>query len=97
MHLSKFSSKCTAYSNTDWSAYSLTCFVQVEEWAKAPPSEEAMELDLEKPTNGYGANLNVDTSAHEEEESAFEAVQEPPPQMSANPFTGGQTSNPFRQ
>ena len=72
-------------------------FIQVQEWAKADPAEENVEMDIEKPKNGYGANMNVDTSLPEEQETMLE---EPPPsyqQASANPFTAGQASNPFRQ
>ena len=89
-------------------------FYQIQDWAKAPPEHETMEMDLEKSGNGYGANLNVDTSQTPqaggqlpEENSALMAGQQQagagaaayPDQhaKSANPFTSGQTSNPFRQ
>ena len=69
---------------------------QVQDWAKAKPTDENFEMDLEKPTSGHGANINVDTSLHQEEEES--TLQEPAPQLqTANPFTQQQTSNPFRQ
>ena len=68
----------------------------MQEWAKAPPEDETMEMDLEKPTNGYTTgNLNVDTS--QQEETALAPPDYATATGSANPFTAGQTSNPFRQ
>ena len=37
-------------------------YIQIQDWAKAAPEVETMEMDTEKAGNGYGANLNVDTS-----------------------------------
>jgi len=74
------------------------CFAsgEVQEWAKAPPEDETMEMDLEKPTNGYTTgNLNVDTS--QQQETALAPPDYTTATGSANPFTAGQTSNPFRQ
>lgn len=84
------------------------CFAsgEIQEWAKATPTEEHMEMDLEKPTTGYGANLNVDTSLQDGAVDGFNAERQgmlDPAQQaaaaapSANPFTAGHTSNPFRQ
>ena len=69
----------------------------MQEWAKAPPEEEHMEMDMEKPSNG-AANPNVATREEDEEEEAMLSAQQPAQraQASANPFTGGQASNPFR-
>jgi len=72
------------------------CVVQVQEWAKAPPEEEHMEMDMEKPRNG--ANPNVATREEEEEETMLPTSNQPAQssERSANPFTAGQASNPFR-
>jgi len=74
--------------------YAVFASGEIQEWAKATPAEENVEMDLEKPVGGYGANINVDTSL-QEQETMLE--QEPAHQPSANPFTAGQKSNPFRQ
>ena len=72
----------------------MTLFMfQVQDWAKAPMEEEQMEMDMEKPSNG--ANPNVATMEEGEEEEAMLAAPQPA-QRSANPFTAGQASNPFR-
>jgi hypothetical protein len=69
--------------------------MQVQEWAKAPLEEEQMEMDMEKPSNG--ANPNVATRDEEEEEEGQAMLDtNQPAQRSANPFTAGQASNPFR-
>jgi hypothetical protein len=71
--------------------------MQVQEWAKAPPEEEHMEMDMEKV--GNGANPNVATREEEEEEDTMLPAASQPaerPERSANPFTAGQASNPFR-
>ena len=82
------------------------CFAsgELQDWAVPPPANETMEMninkDLEMPGNGcgYGANPNVDTEMDEQstmlEQTEYEATAH---QQSANPFTGGQQSNPFRQ
>ena len=83
--------------------YALFASGELQDWAKAAPCDETMEMnnDFEKPNNGnaYGANPNVVTE-YEEQQNFVQ--QEPSDysggqgQPSANPFTSGQ-NNPFRQ
>ena len=75
---------------------------EVQDWAKAPPGTEEVEMDApgEKPANGYAANLNVDTSLYEERQQTVDygAVENNAVNtnnVSANPFTGHAASNPF--
>jgi len=83
--------------------YALFASGELQDWAKAAPCDETMEMnnDFEKPNNGnaYGANPNVVTEYEEQqnfvqqEASDYSGGQGQP---SANPFTSGQ-NNPFRQ
>lgn len=82
--------------------YAIFASGELQDWAKAEPSEEKMEMnnDFEQPNRGYGygANPNVDTGSAEPPPS-YEEVQPLQQQQaapSANPFTSGQ-NNPFRQ
>jgi ACS family sodium-dependent inorganic phosphate cotransporter-like MFS transporter 6/7/8 len=71
---------------------------EVQDWAKAPPGTEEVEMDApgEKPANGYAANINVDTSLYEEPMMATDsAANYGTVNVSANPFTGHAASNPF--
>jgi hypothetical protein len=87
--------------------YAIFASGEIQDWAKAPPETETMEMDTEKAGNGYGANPNVDTSMIQQtadpatessslmqDQGASEAQAA---RSSANPFTSGNTSNPFRQ
>ena len=84
--------------------YALFASGELQDWAKADPCEEKMEMnnDFEKPSNGnaYGANPNVVTGYEEEQnfvqQNASDYGNTGQSQPSANPFTGGQ-NNPFRQ
>ena len=52
-----------------------------------------MNLDLEKPNNGVGANPNFDTGADEQTSMIDQADYGATSNQSANPITSGQTSN----
>ena len=79
--------------------YGIFASGEVQDWAKAPPGTEEVEMDApgEKPANGYAANINVDTSLYEEpppyEAANYGTVSTA--NVSANPFTGHAASNPF--
>merc|ERR1711981_1284504 len=79
--------------------YAIFASGELQDWAVASPSEEKMEmnLDLEKPNNGVGANPNFDTGADEQTSMIDQADYGATSNQSANPFTTGQQSNPFRQ
>jgi len=79
--------------------YAIFASGELQDWAVASPSEEKMEmnLDLEKPNNGVGANPNFDTGADEQTSMIDQADYGATANQSANPFTTGQASNPFRQ
>jgi len=80
--------------------YAIFASGELQDWAVASPSEEKMEmnLDLEKPNNGVGANPNFDTGGADEQTSMIDqADYGATANQSANPFTTGQASNPFRQ
>merc|ERR1719357_1091238 len=79
--------------------YAIFASGELQDWAVAGPGEETMEMnmDLEKPSNGVGANPNFDAAA-DEQTSMMESVDYgATSNQSANPFTTGQKSNPFRQ
>ena len=85
--------------------YAIFASGELQDWAKATPQDEVMEMDkdFEKPSGGYGygANPNVDTDGGHAEappsyDDASQQQYQPVPQQSANPFTSGQ-NNPFRQ
>lgn len=82
--------------------YALFASGELQDWAKAPNVDDKMmmDVDMEQPSGGggYGANPNVETQKEEqtsmmEPESAYGSSVT----LSANPFTAGQASNPFRQ
>jgi len=79
--------------------YAIFASGELQDWAVDPPTEEKMEmnLDLEKPNNGVGANPNFDTGADEQTSMIDQADYGATSNQSANPFTTGQKSNPFRQ
>ena len=76
--------------------YAIFASGELQDWAVAAPSEEKMEmnLDLEKPNNGVGANPNFNTGADEQTSMIDQADYGATSNQSANP---DQTSNPFRQ
>ena len=84
--------------------YALFASGELQDWAKAEPKEETMEMnnDFEKPNNGYayGANPNVVTGGQEQQSflqgETVDYSDGGSAQPSANPFTSGQ-NNPFRQ
>ena len=80
--------------------YALFASGELQDWAKAEPKEETMEMnnDFEKPNNGYGANPNVVTGQEQSflQGETVDYSDGGPAQPSANPFTSGQ-NNPFRQ
>ena len=81
--------------------YALFASGELQDWAKAEPKEETMEMnnDFEKPNNGYGANPNVVTGQEQQSFLQGDTVDYShggSAQPSANPFTSGQ-NNPFRQ
>merc|ERR1712038_1756905 len=84
--------------------YALFASGELQDWAKAEPKEETMEMnnDFEKPNNGYayGANPNVVTGGQEQQSflqgETVDYSDGGSTQPSANPFTSGQ-NNPFRQ
>ena len=75
--------------------YAIFASGEPQDWAVAAPSEEKMEmnLDLEKPNNGVGANPNFNTGADEQTSMIDQADYGATSNQSANPFTSGQTSN----
>ena len=80
--------------------YAIFASGELQDWAVASPSEENMEmnLDLEKPNNRVGASPNFDTGGADKQMSMIDqADYGATANQSANPFTTGQASNPFRQ
>ena len=79
--------------------YAIFASGELQDWAVGAPEEEKMEMnaDLEKPSNGVGANPNFDTGIDEQTSMIDQADYGATSNQSANPFTSGQKSNPFRQ
>merc|ERR1711892_1090799 len=78
--------------------YAIFASGELQDWAVDPPTEEKMEmnLDLEKPNNGVGANPNFDTGADEQTSMIDQADYGATSNQSANPVTTGQKKQSFQ-